>query len=338
MKQNTKKLFNRLVKAMSEKYGVSEQEVKECFAVSIPMETKLNDAIQDSADFLQRITMMPVTDKKGQAVRISLSDSVAKRTDTSQKDREGKSLVGPDGLEYECKFTEFDVSIPYDVLDAWARYSDFHVRYMAAVYRRIALDRIKIGFHGTSSASDTTSSGAANLSDVNIGWLKLLMDNAPENYLTESTASSGKITLGAAGDYKNLDQLTYDVYSMIPEASRSGSEIAIVGRQLVANDMGKALAKHAQTPTEKGQVLVLDKAYGGLPALVVPHFHEKGLMVTDPGNLHLYYQESGMRRQQMDNPKRNRVEDFISSNEAYSLEDKSATAAIEASNVEFKDA
>ena len=337
MRNSTRQLFNALVASMAKAYGVSEQDVRNCFSVSIPMETKLNNAVQESADFLQRISMMPVTDKKGQALKLSLSESVAKRTNTKNKDREGKLLGGPDGFEYECKFTEFDIAIVYDVLDAWARFPDFLQRYMNAVYRRIALDRIKIGFHGTSAAVDTTSSGAANLSDVNVGWLKIMADYSPENFLTESKAGTGKITLGAAGDYKNLDQLTYDVYSMIPEANRSGSEVAIVGRGLVANDMGKALAKQGHTPTEKGQIITLDKSYGTLPALVVPHFPENGVLVTDTENLHLYYQENGVRRQQMDNPKRNRVEDFISSNDAYALEDLKGAAAIDASNLEFKE-
>ncbi|WBA86516.1 phage major capsid protein, P2 family [Endozoicomonas sp. GU-1] len=337
MKQRTVDIFKAMMAAMAEGYGVTPEQIKSCFAVSEPMETKLNSAIQDSSDFLQRITIMPVTDRKGQAVRVNVSQPLAKRTNVSNKDRAATDMSGPDGAEYVCKLTEFDVAMGYDLLDAWARFPDFAQRYMTAVYRRIALDRMMIGFHGTSAAAETNSTTNSNLEDVNIGWLKLLETHAAENFYKESTEGTGKITIGAAGDYKNLDQLTYGIYNMIPTANRSGGEVAIVGRQLVANDMGKALAKHAQTPTEKGQVMVLDKAYGGLPAIVVPGFPDKGLLVTDTENLHLYYQESGMRRQTKDNPRRNRVEDFISSNEAYMLGDFSGAAAIDASNVEFKE-
>ncbi|GAA4649036.1 phage major capsid protein, P2 family [Kistimonas scapharcae] len=337
MKPRTREQFNALRAAMAESYGVTEQDVKECFAVSEPMETRLNTAIQDSSEFLQRITMLPVTDRKGQAVTIGVRKPLAKRTNTTNKDRSPTQMGSPEGLEYICKLTEFDVAFSYDLLDAWARFDNFMALYMAQVYRRIALDRILVGWHGTSAAAETDPGTNTNLEDVNIGWLHLLKTHKPEHYLTESTASSGKITIGAAGDYKNLDQLTYDVYSMIPDAQRTGAEVAIVGRQLVANDMGKALASHAQQPTEKGQILVLDKSYGGLPTIVVPGFQESGVMVTDTENLALYYQEGKSRRQQMDNSKRNQVEDYISSNDAYMIENLDGIAAIEAANVEFKE-
>lgn len=337
MKPSTRERFSQLRTAMAEAYGVTEQDVKETFSISEPMETKLNSAIQESSEFLQRIQVLPVTDKKGQAVTVGVNQSLAKRTDTANNDRQPTRMSDPTGLEYEVHKTEFDVAMPYTLVDAWARFEDFVQRYMNAVYGRIALDRIKIGWTGTSAASATNRTSNPNLEDVNIGWLKLLMDNAPQNYLLESTASSGKITLGDTGDYKNLDQLVYDTYSMIPAAHRSGSEVAIIGRQMVANDMGKVLAKHGQTPSERGGLITLDQSYGGLPALIVPHFPETGVLVTDTDNLHLYYQESGMRRQQVDHSKRDQVEDYISSNEAYFFEDFNAVAGIAADNVEFSD-
>ena len=322
---------------MAEAYGVTEQEVKETFSVSEPMETKLNSAIQESSEFLQRIQVLPVTDKKGQAVTVGVNQSLAKRTDTVTKDRQPTRMSDPSGREYEVHKTEFDVAMPYTLVDAWARFDDFVQRYMNAVYGRIALDRIKIGWTGMSAASETNRTSFPNLEDVNLGWIKLLMQFASQNYLQESSDGTSKITLGAAGDYKNLDQLVYDTYSMIPAAHRTGSEVAIIGRQMVANDMGKVLAKHGQTPSERGQLITLDQSYGGLPALIVPHFPEKGVLVTDTDNLHLYYQESGMRRQQLDNSKRDQVEDYISSNEAYFFEDFDAVAGIAAENVEFKE-
>ena len=338
MKTSTRERFNALRVALAAAYGVTEQEVKETFSVSEPMETKLNSAIQESSDFLQRIQVLPVTDKKGQAVTVGMNQSLAKRTDTSTKDRQPTRMEDPSGKEYEVHKTEFDVAMPYSLVDAWARFEDFAQRYMSAVYGRIALDRIKIGWTGMSAASETNRTSNPDLQDVNKGWIKLLMEHAAESYLLESAEGTGKITLGAAGDYKNLDQLVYDIYSLIPAAHRSGSEVAIVGRHLVANDMGKVLAKHGQTPTERGQLMTLDQSYGGLPALIVPHFPDKGLIVTDTNNLHLYYQESAMRRQQVDNSKRDQVEDYISSNEAYFFEDFKAVAGVEANNVEFKDA
>jgi len=331
MRDLTRQRFNELQKAMCQSYGV--QSTKSAFAVQEPLETMLNSAIQDSSDFLKRINMLPVTDRKGQSLKIGIYSPLAKRTDVDSKDRETTSMQPPDGIEYECKLTEFDISFSYDLLDAWARFPDFMDRYMDQVYRRIALDRILIGWHGTSAAAETDPDTNTNLQDVNIGWIKLLMDNKPEHYLTESSDGSGEITIGPFGDYKNLDAITYDIYTMIDDAQRTGSEVAIIGRHLIANDMGKSLSSFAQQPTEKSQVMVLEKTYGGLPSIAVPGFPDTGIMVTDTENLSLYFQSGRTRRQMAYYPKRNRVEDFISSNDAYMIENLEGIAAIAAENV-----
>lgn len=333
MKERTRLKFSKIQDAMCKAYAL--KTTKEAFAVSEPMETRLNSAIQNSSQFLQRISMLPVTDRKGQAVTLGIYSPLAKRTDTSNKDRTATPMTAPDGIEYECKLTEFDVSFSYDLLDAWARFDNFMDLYMQQVYRRIALDRILVGWRGESIAPETNLQTNPDLEDVNLGWIHLLKTYMKEHYLQESTASSGKITLGASGDYKNLDALVYDVYCMIDDAQRTGSEVAIVGRHLIANDMGKALATCAYDPRQKAQVDELDRSYGGLPAITVPGFPDKGVMVTDTENLALYYQEGKTRRQMADYPKRNRVEDFISSNDAYMIENLKGVAGIEAANVEL---
>lgn len=337
MKQHTVQAYTALQAAMAEAYGVGD--VTRNFAVSIPMETRLNDAIQASSDFLQRINIIPVTDKIGQALNMVISSTLARRTDTSGTgERKPKDASGPDGMKYTCVKTEFDVAITYALLDAWARFPNFQERYMQHVYRRIALDRILIGWHGTSAATNTDDAANPNLEDVNIGWLKLLEDNNAENFLTESGSTASKITLGAGGDYKNLDALAYDIYSMIGDAHRTGNEVAVVGRGLVADDMGKVLTSHAQQPTEKNHIQIMEKSYGGLPTLTVPGFPDTGLVVTDLENLSIYWQEGSMRRKSEDNARRDRVEDFNSSNEAYVIEDTKGIAGIKAGNVQFAEA
>ena len=123
MKESTRQKFAKLQEAMANAYGVNN--TRNAFAVSEPMETRLNSAIQDSSEFLQRITMLPVTDRKGQAVKLGIYSPLAKRTDTSAKDRSTTPMSPPDGLEYECKLTENEVSFGYDLLDAWARFDNF---------------------------------------------------------------------------------------------------------------------------------------------------------------------------------------------------------------------
>ncbi len=86
MKESTRQKFNKLQEAMQRAYGV--QTTRNAFAVTEPMETRLNSAIQDSSEFLQRITMLPVTDRKGQSLKLGIYSPLAKRTDINIKDRQ----------------------------------------------------------------------------------------------------------------------------------------------------------------------------------------------------------------------------------------------------------
>ncbi|WP_419634084.1 P2 family phage major capsid protein, partial [Thiolapillus sp.] len=142
MREVTRQKFTALHDAMKRSYGLKEGN--EAFSISEPMETRLNDAVQESSEFLNRITMLPVVDRKGQSLSLGIYSPIAKRTNTANKDRTATPVSAPDGAEYECKLTEFDQSFSYDLLDAWARYDNFMERYMTQVYRRIALDRILV--------------------------------------------------------------------------------------------------------------------------------------------------------------------------------------------------
>jgi hypothetical protein len=55
--------------------------------------------------------------------------------------------------------TNFDSGIPYAQLDAWAKFKDFQTKLRDVIIKQQALDRIMIGFNGTSVA-DTTDRNA----------------------------------------------------------------------------------------------------------------------------------------------------------------------------------
>jgi P2 family phage major capsid protein len=183
------------------------------------------------------------------------------------------------------------------------------------------------------------SDGATNPlgEDVNIGWLKKLELENPSNLMNEgSVADVISIGAKAGNDYANLDALVYDLLSGIPVEHRTGNEVAIVGSALVADDMNKALSKHGQTPSEKGLgITTLANSYGGLESIQVPRFPDTGVVVTDTANLHLYYQESATRRNTEEESKRNRVVDYLSSNDAYAIGNKKAITAVNAKNVKI---
>jgi P2 family phage major capsid protein len=337
MKNDTRKLFKQYQTGMATANGV--EDMAQTFSVDIPKETKLNNKIQESAAFLNLITMTGVTDSEGQALELGVQGLIGKRTDipNSSGGRQPTNAGAIDGTPWKTAFTEFDVAVGYGLLDVWARYPDFHKRIMNAIYNQIAMSRISVGFYGVTAAAQTNPATNPLGQDVNKGWIASLKEHNAEAVLLESSVGTGKITIGAAGDYKNIDALVYDLYSSIAVEHRTGNEVVIIGASLVAADMNKGISAHAGTPSEKTNIQWLANSYGGLKAIQVPKFPDMGVMVTDPKNLQLLYQEGKTRRATEDEPKYNRVVDYISSNDAYAIGNVNAIRTVEAANVEFKE-
>ena len=306
--------------AMAETYGVDA--VTRMFSVEPSIAQELNDAITAKADFLERINVIGVSEIKGQKVFLGTSGPVTGRTNTKTTDREAKDASALDDDTYELVSTESDVSLAYAKIDAWAKFPEFHQKYSAAVQKQIALDRIMIGFHGTHAAPQSDPTQYPLLQDVNKGWLQQAREKIPAQVLKEGKVA-GKVTMGAGGDYANLDELVHDTKQMVDERVRDGGDlVAIIGSDLLAADKAKLYSNQAGAPTEKERIesQQVIATYGGLPAFSVPHFPANAVMVTSFDNLSIYYQDSSWRKQTIDNPKRSRVEDYNSRNEGYVIE------------------
>ena len=327
------KQYAELQDAIAETYGV--ERASRMFSVDPSVAQELNDAITAKADFLERINIIPVSEIKGEKVFIGVNGPVTGRTNTKTTDRQAKDASALEHTTYELADTQSDVGLPYAKIDAWAKFPDFKDRYSAAVQKRIAQDRIVIGFHGTSAAAQTDLEANPKLQDVNKGWLQQLREDAPQQVLKEG-AAAGKITLGAGGDYANLDALVHDTKQMVDEILREdGDLIAIIGSDLLAADKAKLYTKQGDTPTEKERIenAQVISTYGGLPSFSVPNFPVNAVLVTSWDNLSIYFQDSSWRKQTVDNPKRSRVEDYNSRNEGYVIEQLEKIALTE--NVEL---
>ena len=325
--------FARLEAAIARAYDVPS--VRQEFNVTPTLAQTLNDKITEKSDFLGRINVVPVSEMKGQKVMIGVSGPIASRTNTATTDRVAKDVVDLDALGYELFSTESDVGLPFATIDSWSKFPDFLARYSAAVQRQIALDRIMVGWNGTSAAATTDPVANPLLQDVNKGWLQIAREQVPAQVLAEG-AVADTISLGATGDYKNLDEMVHDVKQMIDPVFRdAGDLIAIVGSDLLANDKGKLYAAQGSTPTEKERIegAQVIATYGGLPSFIVPFFPAKGLVITSWDNLSIYFQDTSWRRHLLENPKRSRVEDYNARNEGYVIEQLGKFAAIEAANV-----
>jgi len=332
MHQLTRPLFSAYLARLAQLNGVHADDVTKTFTVSPSVQQKLETKMQESSDFLGRINVVGVTEQQGAKLGLGLSGPAASRTDTSQADRQTRDITTLDQRGYVCTKTDSDTHIGYAKLDAWAKFPDFQTRVANAILQRQALDIMCIGFNGTSIAATTNLAQNPLLQDVNKGWLQHLREDAPENVMA-SGATAGKVKIGSAAgtDYKNLDAAVYDAITLLdPWFQQDPGLVAILGRKLL-HDKYFPLINTSQAPTETlaADVVISQKRVGGLQAVSVPFFPDSAILITTFDNLSRYYQTGGRRRMVIENPKRDRIENFESSNDAYVIEDNGRAALIE---------
>jgi len=322
MRNDTRQKFTAYLEQLAKLNGVATAATK--FSVDPTVQQKLESRIQESSEFLTRINVLPVDELKGQKVGLGVSGTIAGRTDTSGSGvRQPRDVSSLDKQDYECKHTDFDTAITYAMLDAWAKFPDFQARLRDAILKRQALDRLMIGFHGTSAAATTDRVANPLLQDVNVGWMQQYRTVAPARVLKDG-ATAGKISIGTGGDYQNLDALIFDAVSNLidPWFRKDPSLVVILGRGLV-HDKYFPLVNKDQPATEKlaTDLILAQKRMGGLQPVEVPYIPDGSLMITSLQNLSIYWQEGGRRRFIKEAPEKNRIENYESSNDAYVVED-----------------
>lgn len=338
MRNPTRIAFNAYLATLASLNGVPSAAEK--FTVDPSIQQKLETRIQESSAFLGMINNIGVTEQTGEKIGLGIGTTIASTTDTSSTDRVPTDPTALDKFGYACTQTNFDTAIKYSKLDLWAKFPDFQARIRDAILQRQALDVITIGFNGTSRA--VTSNRATNpmLQDVNIGWLQKMRAHAPARVMTEVLAASGKVQIGdaitLANGYKNLDALVFDVVGNLidPWYREDTSLVVILGRDLFA-DKYFPLINKVQDASEKiaSDLIVSQKRVGGLQAVRAPNFPANKLMITRLDNMSRYFQEGARRRTVVDNAKRDQIENYESSNDAYVIEDYGLSALVE--NIEI---
>jgi P2 family phage major capsid protein len=333
MRKETRQAFNAYLEAIAKLNGVPSATQK--FSVSPSVQQTLEDRIQESSDFLKLINMVGVSEQTGAKLGLGVGSPIASTTDTATKDRQTSDVTDLDENGYNCTQTNFDTHLSYAKLDAWAKFKDFQTRIRNAIVRRQALDRIAIGFNGRTRAATSDRTANPLLQDVNKGWLQRMRDQAPNRVMDEGK-TAGKVQIGAAGDYANLDALVVDLLaSMIdPWHQEDTALVVLCGRGLL-HDKYFPLINKTQAPSEMlaADVIQSQKRIGGLPAATVPFFPANAVMITSYDNLSIYFQDGARRRTIDDNAKRDRVENYESSNDAYVVEDLGRAAVAE--NIEI---
>lgn len=331
MRNETRLKFNGYLDQVAKLNGITSAIVK--FNVLPSVQQSLETAIQESADFLKRINVIPVNEQEGEALLLGVNGPIAGRTNTAGGNRRNpadRSALAKDA--YSCKQTNFDSAFPYALIDAWAKFPDFQPRLTAAIAQRQALDRIMIGFNGTSAAAATDIGANPLLQDVNIGWLQKIRTGAPDRVLDEVVAGSGKVTVGATGDYKTLDGVAYDAVQMLEPWHRNNPDLVVlVSRNLLHGKLLKAVEKGGSSNEEElaADEIIAKARLAGLPIVDAPFFPDGKLLVTTLSNLSIYFQEGARRRHVKDEPEYDRIADYQSSNDAYVIEDFGLVALVE---------
>lgn len=339
MRNDSRRVFNTYMGRVATLNGIDLADTDKSFAVIPSVQQKLETAMQESSEFLSKINVIPVTEQQGAKLGLSLSGPSAGRTNTATKERQTRDLTEMSERGYICTKTNFDTHLTYAKIDAWAKFPDFQVRVARMLAQRQALDRICIGFNGTSIAADTDIVANPLLQDVNKGWLQHLREEAAERVLSQGKAG-GKLLIGSAGDcdYKNVDAAVFDARELLDPWHRNNPNLVVILGSQLLHDKYFPLVNTNQAPSETmaADIVISQKRVGGLQAAQVPFFPENAMLITSFDNLSVYWQEGARRRNIKENPARDRIEDFQSSNDAYVIEDVGQAVLVE--NIEFADA
>lgn len=330
MRNETRLEFTAYAAAVAQLSGVANAADK--FTVAPSVQQKLETRMQASSDFLQRINIVPVTEQQGEKLGLGTTGTIAGTTDTTQKDRAAIDPTDLVGNKYNCQQINFDTALRYAKIDMWAKFPDFQTKIRDAIIKQQARDRIMIGFNGVSRAA--TSNRATNplLQDVGKGWLQKYREEAAERVMSKGANEGIRVGVSAGHDYVNLDALVMDaVDGLIDEVYAEDPELVVIcGRALLADKYFPIVNKEQpNSEALAADMIISQKRIGNLPAVRVPSFPANAMMITRLDNLSIYFQEGGRRRAIIDNPKRDQIENYESSNDDYVVEDYRAGCLIE---------
>ncbi|HGF5181859.1 phage major capsid protein, P2 family [Vibrio parahaemolyticus] len=300
------------------------------FNLTPPMETKLRQAIMESDAFLGMVSLLPVQQIKGQVVDVGDDGLSTGRSGSGRFSVE----VGQSGNTFELTKTDSGAHILWETMTHWANSgSKGHWLSMmkSAISRRFALDMLRVGFNGTSIATNTDPIKNPLGQDVNKGWLTIVKEKRSSQVLASAKLDP---TGSAIDSYKNLDSLTQDLINttIAPEHRQDPDLVVLVGSNLVAAEQHRLL-EAADSPTEHKAAQSLAKTIAGKKAYTPPFFPADQLWVTNTKNLQILTQEGTQWRKQKNDEDELRFKQNHIRMEGYAVGNLKKFAAIESVSV-----
>jgi P2 family phage major capsid protein len=333
----------------------ASHDVSKKFAATPQVEQSLESLMQESVEFLGLINVEGTRDLKGNVVGMNVRKRLARRISRANLPRRPQYAGELTDRSWELYTSLFDTWLPWELIDQWSRFNDFSARYSRHVAQQIGLDRICIGWNGTSAAIDTDLVANPDLEDMNIGWMQKLRIEKPSHVMGRAlvgvapnqTATGADVPINVgngAATYKNIDALAFDLISGMPSWARKSTDLVVVCGSKLVDDKYFPQINRPLAATVDGQPVVSDenvgkiiqsqKQIGGRPAIMVPEFPEDAMVITPLKNLTIKYQEGARRRYIREEPENMAgLADYNSSNEGYVIED--TDFMVQAENITF---
>lgn len=340
MRRETRLAFNAYLGQLARLNGIDL--ATESFSVAPSVQQKLVELIQKSSSFLTKIAFETVVNQEGDKVGVGVTRPIAGRVNTRGGTR--RTPTDPtdtsDGGRYRCEQSFYDHAISWERLDAWRHKPEFQTLIRDIIVKRQGLDRILIGFHGTSVAATTDLVANPRLQDVNKGWLHKIRTYAPARVLDDGglTAAGKAIYVAPSADpskrdYVNLDALVKDAATLLDEWHQDADDLVVmIGRDLVHDKIMPIINSAGNTASEmlaRDTILRSASQVGGFAAERVPDFPTNSILITSYKNLAIYEQEESRRRYVKDEPELTQIANYESVNEAFVVEDYGKTVLIE---------
>lgn len=336
MREQTRQRFQAYTDRVIGFNGASD--IAKPFTIVPEVQQTLRDRMTESSELLSRINLMIVDEQEGSSLGLGVTGLIASRTDTSGSgERQPREVHGLTEDRYRCEKTDSDTRLSYQNLDAWAKFPDFELRIRNHILKAQALDRVRIGFNGTSVAATTNRTANPMGQDVNIGWLEKMRLNNAANVLA-SGAVGNKVRFGTdpTADFKTLDALVYSAaQELLDPWHRNGTDLVVFCSSDLLQDKYDRLMNQEREPTEQValEIVMSSKQLGQMPTYRVPYFPNGKVLITSFDNLSIYEQAGTRRRHMIENPRKNGVENFESVNDAYVIEDLGKACLVE--NIEI---
>ncbi|EOI6842880.1 P2 family phage major capsid protein [Salmonella enterica] len=283
-----------------------------------------------SSWMMQAISHIPVLYNPGQAFTMGSNTLCSGRKDGGRF----INRVPFRGTEYRLADTETCASVTYQDLTSLLNFAgtEFFIKTLQGLfYSSISLDILRAGFNGTRAAVNTDPEKYPMGEDINTGW-----HETARKYNGGSQIITDNFTLGAGGDFSNVDELAqYVINEKIPQPLRERPDLVVlVGYELAAHDRARLFSDADKKVTLSGMERMQSQVAGRF-AFIPPFMPGKRLTVTTLANLQIMTGIGTQRLKVGWNDDTKTFDHYYIRAEAYALGDPLMYAATDESAVTF---